>query len=55
MECSLRQLLDTGEELDFDRLVEMSTTTSRVAEPIDINIPLPDMAAYDALLEEVTV
>jgi hypothetical protein len=55
MEGSLRQLLDAGEELDFDRLVEMSTTTSRVAEPIDINIPLPDMAAYDALLEEVTV
>src|SRR3990172_859276 len=24
MECSLRQLLDAGEELDFDRLVEMS-------------------------------
>lgn len=55
MECSLRKLLDAGEELDFDRLVEMSTTSSRVAEPIDIKIPLPDMAAYDALLEEVSV
>jgi hypothetical protein len=54
MECSLRKILDANEELDFDRLVDMSTT-SRVADPIDINIPLPDMAAYDALLEEVTV
>jgi hypothetical protein len=54
MECSLRQLLDADEELDFDRLVEKSTTNP-VAEPIDINIPLPDMATYDALLEEVTV
>ena len=53
MECSLRQLLDAGEELDIDRLIEMSA--SSVIEPIDINIPLPDMAAYDALLEEVTV
>jgi hypothetical protein len=53
MECSLRQLLDDGEELDIDRLIEMSK--SSVGEPIDINIPLPDMAAYDALLEEVTV
>jgi hypothetical protein len=53
MECSLRQLLDAGEELDIDRLVEMSA--GPVIEPIDINIPLPDMAAYDALLEEVIV
>ena len=54
MECSLRQLLDAEEELDLDRLVEMSTTIP-VVDPIDIKIPLPDMAAYDALLEEVTV
>jgi hypothetical protein len=53
MECSLRQLLDASEELDIDRLIEMST--SPAVESIDINIPLPDMAAYDALLEEVTV
>jgi hypothetical protein len=53
MECSLRQLLDADEELDFDRLVELSANP--VVEPIDINIPLPDMAAYDALLEGVTV
>jgi ABC-type multidrug transport system ATPase subunit len=52
-ECSLRQLLDVGEELDMDRLIEMSA--SPLIEPVDINIPLPDMAAYDALLEEVTV
>jgi hypothetical protein len=30
-------------------------SASPVIEPIDINIPLPDMAAYDALLEVVTV
>jgi hypothetical protein len=53
MECSLRQLLDADEELDIDRLIEMSATP--IIEPIDINIPLPDMAAYDAFLEEVTV
>lgn len=53
MECSLRQLLDAGEELDIDQLVEMSA--SPAIEPIDINIPLPDMATYDALLDEVTV
>jgi hypothetical protein len=51
MEGSLRQLLDAGEELDIDRLMEMSTNP--VFEPIDIKIPLPDMAAYDVLLEEV--
>jgi hypothetical protein len=53
MECSLRQLLDLGEELDFDRLVEMSECP--VAKPLDINIQLPDMAAYDELIEEVAV
>lgn len=53
MESSLRQLMDAGEELDVDRLIEMSA--SPMIEPIDISIPLPDMAAYDALLEEVTV
>lgn len=53
MECSLRQLLDAGEELDFNRLVAMSERP--VAEPLDINIPLPDMVAYDELLQEVTV
>jgi len=53
MECSLRQVLDDGDELDFDRLVQMSECP--VAEPIEINIPLPDMAAYDQLFEEVTV
>jgi hypothetical protein len=51
MEGSLRQLLDAGEELDIERLMEMSTNP--VFEPIDIKIPLPDMAAYDVLLEEV--
>ena len=53
MEGSLRQLLDGGEELEFDRLVEMSECP--VEKPLDIHIPLPDMQAYDALLEEVAV
>jgi len=53
MEGSLRQVLDGGEELGFDRLVELSEYP--VEKPIDIDIPLPDMQAYDALLEEVAV
>ena len=53
MEQSLRVLLDGGEELEFDRLVEMSECP--VEKPLDIDIPLPDMFAYDALLEEVAV
>lgn len=51
MEGALRALLDTGEDLDFDRLVEM--TQAPVDKPLEIEIPLPDMAAYDALLEGV--
>jgi hypothetical protein len=53
MESSLRQLLDAGEELDLDRLVEMSHRP--VAEPLEIDIPVPDMATYDELFEEVAV
>lgn len=53
MEQSLRLLLDAGEDLDFDRLAEMSERP--VEKPLDIHIPLPDMQAYDSLLEEVAV
>ena len=53
MEQSLRELLDAGEELDFDRLASMSERP--VEKPLDIDIPLPDMQSYDALLEEVAV
>jgi transposase len=53
MEGSLRQMLDGGDELEFDRLVELSEFP--VEKPVDIHIPLPDMQAYDALLEEVAV
>ncbi len=53
MEGSLRQLLDGGDKLEFDRLIEMSECP--VEKPLDIDIPLPDMLAYDALLEEVAV
>jgi hypothetical protein len=53
MEQSLRLLLDAGEDLDFGRLAEMSECP--VEKPLDIHIPLPDMQAYDSLLEEVAV
>jgi hypothetical protein len=53
MEQSLRLLLDAGEDLDFDRLAGMSERP--VEKPLDIHIPLPDMQAYDGLLEEVAV
>jgi transposase len=53
MESSLKQLLNAGEELDFDTLVEMSGNP--VEEPLNVDIPIPDLFAYDALLEEVTV
>ena len=53
MEASLKQLLDSGEGLDFDMLVEMSEHP--VDEPLDIEIPLPDITAYDELLKEVAV
>ena len=53
MESSLRQLLDADEELDLDRLAEMSQRP--VAKPLDIDIPVPDMATYDELFEEVAL
>jgi hypothetical protein len=53
MESSLRQVLDAGEELDFLRLVEMSEFP--VERPLEINIPLPNMEAYDELLAEVAI
>ena len=53
MESALRRVLDDGDELDFDWLVELSACP--VAEPLEIDIPLPDMAAYDGLFEEATV
>ncbi len=53
MERSLKKLLDAGEELDFDTLVQLSE--SPVEEPMDIHIPLPDMFLYDVLLKEVAV
>jgi len=53
MECSLRQVLDAGDELDFDRLVEMSKAP--IPKPLEIDIPVPDMAAYDGLLQEAAL
>jgi hypothetical protein len=50
MEGSLKQLLDTGEDLDLDTLIQLSE--SPTDEPMDIHIPLPDMFLYDILLKE---
>jgi hypothetical protein len=53
MEGALKELLDDGEELDFQRLVAMSEQP--IEKPLDIDIPAPDMCAYDELLLEVAV
>lgn len=53
MEVALRQLLDAGEALCFDRLRTMADQPAE--EPLEITIPLPDLLAYDHLLEEVAV
>ncbi len=53
MGAALKKLLDAGEELDFERLVEMSQQPSE--KPPDLEIRIPDIGAYDALLQEVTV
>jgi hypothetical protein len=53
METSLCHLLDAGEDLCFERLVALA---ERPAEkPLEIDIPIPDLVAYDRLLQEVTV
>lgn len=51
MENSLQQLLDGDEPLDFSVLVKMSETPARKTIPVEI--PMPNLNAYDALLEEV--
>lgn len=53
MEGALREVLDSGQELDLDCLVERASLP--VERPLDFQIALPDMSAYDRLLEEVTV
>lgn len=52
MEQVLRERLDAGEELDFDRLV--AAADNPVDKPPEIDIPIPDLLAYDSLLQEVT-
>ena len=51
METSLQQLLEAGESLDFRLLVSLSETPAQ--RTLGIGIPLPDIYAYDAPLEEV--
>jgi hypothetical protein len=53
MESALKKLLDAGEQLDFDKLVQMAQQPSE--KPPDLDIPIPDIGAYDALLQEVMV
>ena len=53
MGAALKKRLDTGEELDFERLVEMSQQPCE--KPLDLEIRIPDIGAYDALLQEVTL
>src|SRR5207249_9814862 len=48
MERSLQNLLDSGEPLDYPTLVRMSEAPAE--KTITIDIPLPDMNAYDELL-----
>jgi hypothetical protein len=45
--------LDAGEDLDFEQLV--AAAQNPVEKPIEIEIPAPNLFAYDSLLEEVTV
>lgn len=51
MEAALRQSLENGEDLIFEKLVSM--TECPAAEPPTIHIPLPNLFAYDHLLQEV--
>jgi transposase len=53
MEAALRQLLESGEDLDFNRLVKLSERP--FDKPLEIHIPLPNMTAYDELLKGVAV
>jgi hypothetical protein len=51
MEIALEQLLNAGAALEFPALVKMAEAPAEKTLPIEI--PLPDMNAYDALFEEV--
>jgi hypothetical protein len=53
METSLCQLLDAGDDLRFERLVVLAEHPTE--KPLEIDIPIPDLMAYDSLLQEVTV
>jgi hypothetical protein len=50
---ALQGRLDVGEDLDFEQLV--AAAQNPVEKPIEIEIPAPNLFAYDSLLEEVTV
>jgi hypothetical protein len=53
MEAALRELLEAGENLCFERLVTLAARP--VDPPPEIAIPIPDLMVYDSLLQEVTV
>jgi hypothetical protein len=51
MEQALRQRLEEAEPLDFDGLVVQAQSPPQRSPELDI--PLPDLSRYDALLAEV--
>jgi hypothetical protein len=53
METALRQLLEAGQDLLLERLVLMAERP--IQEPLQIDIPVPDLYAYDSLLQEVSL
>jgi hypothetical protein len=53
MGASLCQLINAGEDLCFERLVGLPERP--MEKPLEIDIPIPDLVAYDSLLQEVTL
>ena len=51
MEAVLRSRLDAGEDLDFQQLTAAAVAPRE--KPLEIGIPVPDLSAYDRLLQEV--
>ena len=52
MESALRELLNAGEDLSIEMLVLLAQNP--IEKPLEIEIPDPDLCAYDSLLQEAT-
>ncbi len=52
MESALRELLNAGEDLSIELLVLLAQNP--IEKPFEIEIPDPDLCAYDNLLQEAT-